>query len=217
MITTLLADDDDRVRTDLAALLDLEPDIVVVDAVGDGRAAVQSAGRLRPDVVVMDVRMPVLDGIAATEQLRSLPGPGQVLVLTTFDLDEYVLGAVRAGAAGFLLKDAAPDQLADAVRTVAAGHALVDPRATTRLIRALIRPEPADHRLTEREVDMVRRLARGLSNAEIAAETHLSRLTVKAHLSSILTKLGLTSRIQVVVWAYEHGLVRPGQAAGTGP
>lgn len=213
MITALVADDDARVCDDLAVLLDLEPDITVVDAVGDGRAAVQAAGRLRPDVVVMDVRMPVLDGIAATAQLRSVAGSGQVLVLTTFDLDEYVLGAVRAGAAGFLLKDAAPDHLAGAVRTVAAGHALVDPRATARLLRALVRPEPADHRLTEREVDMVCRLARGLSNAEIAAESHLSRLTVKAHLSSILAKLGLTSRIQVVVWAYEHGLVRPGQGS----
>lgn len=213
MITTLLADDDPRVREDLAVLLGLEPDLNVLETAADGRAAVRATARLRPDVVIMDIRMPVLDGIAATTLLRAAQHVPQVLVLTTFDLDEYVVGAVRAGAAGFLLKDRAPDQLPDAVRTVAAGQALVDPRATTRLLRALVLPSTTEHPLTEREVDVVRRLARGLSNADIAADAQLSRLTVKAHISSILTKLGLTSRIQVVVWAYEHGVVRPGEPA----
>ena len=207
----VVADDDPRVREDFTALLDLEPDITVVGTAADGAAAIEVASRLLPHVVVMDVRMPGRDGIDATRALRRRHGDRcRVLVVTTFDLDEYVLGAVRAGAAGFLLKDQAPDLLASAVRTVAAGDAVVSPRATARLLRELVAPGPAGHRLaaglTERETEIVLLMARGLSNKEIAQQARITRATVKTHVSNILAKLGLSSRLQVTVWAYENGL-----------
>jgi len=210
-IRTVVVDDDARVRRDLATLLELEADIAVVAVAADGAAAVDVCDRLTPDVVVMDVRMPVMDGIEATRLLRRRHRARcRVLVLTTFDLDDYVLGAVRAGASGFLLKDQAPDHLAAAVRTIAAGDGIVAPRATARLLQEFVQPTLADQRspdgLTDREVDLVRLMARGLSNTEIAAEAYISRATVKTHVSNILGKLNLTSRIQIVVWAYEHGL-----------
>lgn len=210
-LRVVVADDDPRVREDFTALLGLEPDIAVVGTAADGEAAVQVASQLRPHVVVMDVRMPGRDGIDATRALRRRHlDRCRVLVVTTFDVDEYVLGAVRAGAAGFLLKDQAPDLLAPAVRTVAAGEGVVSPRATARLLRELVSPGLADHRppagLTEREAEVVRLMARGLSNEEIAQEARIARATVKTHVSNVLAKLGLTSRLQVVVWAYEHGL-----------
>ncbi len=219
-IRVVVADDDPRVRTDFTTLLELEADLVVVGTAADGAAAVDLGARLRPDVVVMDVRMPGLDGIEATRRLRARVGDrSRVLVVTTFDLDEYVLGAVRAGAAGFLLKDRAPDLLAPAVRTVAAGDGIVSPRATARLLRELAAPVAVGPPggLTEREADLVALLARGLTNEEIAARARISRATVKTHMSNVLAKLGLANRLQVVVWAYEHGLVAPPSAAPRPP
>lgn len=220
-IRVVVADDDERVRRDFRQLLELESDIEVVAVAPDGGAAVEVCGRLRPDVVVMDVRMPGMDGIEATRQLRRAHADRcRVLVITTFDLDDYVLAAVRAGASGFLLKDDAPGQLAPAVRTIAAGDAIVAPRATARLLREFVRPDVeaavgrAPGALTDREAHLVRLMARGLSNEEIAAQAFISRATVKTHVSHILTKLDLTSRIQVVVWAYENGLAAVPPAAG---
>jgi DNA-binding NarL/FixJ family response regulator len=219
-VRVVVADDDPRVRTDFTTLLELEPDLVVVGTAPDGAAAVEAAARLLPDVVVMDVRMPRLDGIEATRRLRARVGDrSRVLVVTTFDLDDYVLGAVRAGAAGFLLKDRAPDLLAPAVRTVAAGDGIVSPRATARLLRELAAPAAAGPPggLTEREADLVALLARGLTNGEIAARARISRATVKTHMSNVLAKLGLANRLQVVVWAYEHGLAAPPGSGGRPP
>lgn len=219
-IRVVVVDDDERVRLDFRQLLDLESDLEVAAVASDGAAAVEVCGRLLPDVVVMDVRMPGMDGIEATRRLRRAHTDRcRVLVITTFDLDDYVLAAVRAGASGFLLKDHAPGQLAPAVRTIAAGDAIVAPRATARLLREFVRPDVALGRapgpLTEREAYLVHLLARGLSNEEIAAQAFISRATVKTHVSHILTKLDLVSRIQVVVWAYENGLAAP-PAAGAG-
>ena len=205
VICVVIVDDDVRVRSDFRDLLELEPDICVIALAGDGATAIEVCGRLRPDVVVMDIRMPVMNGIEATSAIRAADS-GRVLVITTFDLDEYVLGAVRAGASGFLLKDQAPDQLAAAVRTVASGDAIVSPRATARLLAEFVAPStPAERThpvLTPREVDVVMLMAEGLSNEEIAVRAGISRATVKTHVSSILTKLGLTTRIQIVVWCY---------------
>jgi DNA-binding NarL/FixJ family response regulator len=207
-ISVLIADDDERVRHSFAALLELEPDIVVVATVNDGEMAVEVATRLQPDVIVMDIRMPRLDGIGATTQVRAQnPNWGRILVVTTFDLDEYVLGAARAGASGFLLKDQAPEELAKAVRLVASGDAIVSPRATARLLKEFVRSignDAATKLLTDRELDVVRLMAKGLSNDEIAREAFIALGTVKTHVSSILAKLHLQSRIQVVVWAFEH-------------
>lgn len=210
-LRVVVADDDPRVREDFTTLLDLEPDITVVGTAEDGAGAVATAGRLQPHVVVMDVRMPGRNGIEATRALRRRHHDRcRVLVVTTFDLDEYVLGAVRAGASGFLLKDQAPELLAPAVRTVAAGEGVVSPRATARLLRELVAPGLADDRapagLTEREAEVVALMARGLSNEEIARRARITRATVKTHVSNVLAKLGLSSRLQVVVWAYENGL-----------
>ena len=214
VLTVVVADDDARVRADFSDLLGLEPDVRVVGTAPDGATAVALCERLLPDVVVMDVRMPTMDGIEAVRRLRRRHDDRcRALVVTTFDLDEYVLGAVRAGASGFLLKDRAPEVLADAVRTIAAGDAIVSPRATARLLAELVEPAlpdaDEDAALTDREVEIVRLMARGLSNAEIASEAFIALATVKTHVSSVLAKLGLTSRIQVVVWAYEHGLGSP--------
>lgn len=213
-LRVVVADDDPRVRGDFRQLIELEPDLEVVTTVGDGRAAVAAGDRFRPEVVVMDVRMPGLDGIAATRRLRERHTDRcRVLVVTTFDLDEYVLGAVRAGAVGFLVKDQAPEALAGAIRAVAAGDGIVSPRATARLLRELVAPDDDDGgagRLTARETDLVRLLARGLSNAKLAAALQISAATVKTHVSNVLAKLGLGSRLQLVVWAYDHGLA-PGR------
>jgi DNA-binding NarL/FixJ family response regulator len=213
IIRVLIVDDDERVRRGFAGLLALEADIDVVGLANDGETAVELTARLQPDVVVMDIRMPRLDGIEATRRIRDgNPAWGRTLVVTTFDLDEYVLGAARAGASGFLLKDEAPEELAKAVRLVASGDAMVSPRATARLLQEFVRPhtEPLLHKaetaLTERELDVVRLMTRGLSNDEIARDAYISLGTVKTHVSNILSKLGLQSRIQIVVWAYENGL-----------
>jgi DNA-binding NarL/FixJ family response regulator len=210
-LRVVVADDHALVRSGIRGLLEVEGIEVVAEA-ADGAEAVQAASRTEPDVVVMDVRMPRVDGIEATRRLRALDRERcRVLVVTTFDLDDYVLGAVRAGAAGFLLKDHAPELLAAAVRTVAAGDGIVSPRATARLLREFVArqdPGPAGG-LTPREVDVVALMARGLSNGEIAARAGISRATVKTHVSNVLAKLGLSNRLQVVVWAYEHGLNPP--------
>ncbi|MFW6695679.1 response regulator [Streptomyces sp. MAR4 CNX-425] len=211
----LICDDQDLVRTGLVTIIDAQPDLEVAGECGDGRTAVDLAGRLRPDVVLMDVRMPVLDGIEATRRLAGarVPHPAKVLVLTTFNLDSYVYEALRAGAAGFLLKDAPPAQLLHGIRTVATGAALLDPEVTRRLVgryAARIRPAddtPRDIPLTPRELEVLRLLAGGLSNAEIAAELQLSPETVKTFVSRILTKLDLRDRVQAVVYAYRQGLV----------
>jgi DNA-binding NarL/FixJ family response regulator len=219
MIKVLVADDQALVRGGLVAILDAQDDIEVVGEADDGGVAVDAALQLRPDVVLMDVRMPKVDGIEATRRLAAHPGAPRVLILTTFDLDEYVYESLRAGAAGFLLKDAPPARLADAVRTVAAGESLVAPPVTRRLVERFMRRPPPDTarrdtfaELTERELDVVKLVARGLANAEIAGELFLSEATVKTHLTRILSKLGLRDRVQVVVLAYESGLVEPGAA-----
>ncbi|MFF5228844.1 response regulator [Dactylosporangium sp. NPDC000521] len=217
MITVLVADDHALIRSGLSAMLGAQPDLTVVGEAADGAEAVRLAGSLAPDVVMMDIRMPVMDGIEATRRIRHRQDGPRVLVLTTFDLDGYVYEALRAGAAGFLLKDAPPGQLAEAVRTVAAGDALLAPAVTRRLIDRFLRVPPVDtaaalaaDRLTDRELEVLQLVARGLSNAEIAAALHLSEATVKTHVSRVLTKLDLRDRVQAVVHAYEHGLVTPG-------
>jgi DNA-binding NarL/FixJ family response regulator len=223
-IRVLIADDQAMIRDGLAALLSSAPDIEVVGQAGDGREAVELARGLDPDVVVMDIRMPVLDGLAATAQILGgqpaeagggTAGRPKVLVLTTFDLDEYVYEALGAGASGFLLKDAPAADLLTGVRVVAAGDALLAPSITRRLIgdfarrRRQERPRPdITATLTPRELDVLRLIARGLSNAEIAAELVLAEQTVKTHVGHVLGKLGLRDRTQAVVYAYENGLAR---------
>ncbi|WP_018658042.1 response regulator [Actinomadura flavalba] len=220
-ITVLIADDQVMIRDGLAALLSSDPEIEVVGQAGDGREAVEMARALDPDVIVMDIRMPGMDGLAATAELTGAAPEGvdpadlrpKVLVLTTFDLDEYVYEALGAGASGFLLKDAPAAELIRGVRIVASGDALLAPSITRRLIgdfarrRRHQRPSPAaTAALTPRERDVLRLIARGLSNAEIAAELVLAEQTVKTHVGHVLTKLGLRDRTQAVVYAYENGL-----------
>jgi DNA-binding NarL/FixJ family response regulator len=213
-LRVVVVDDDARVRDDFRELLELEDDIEVIGVVADGATAVEFCQRTTPDVVIVDVRMPVMNGIDATTHIRSNVRHGstcRVLVVTTFDLDNYVLGAIHAGASGFLLKDQAPDQLVSAVRIIAAGDAVVAPRATARLISELVerptrRPTPPPG-LTGRELEIIAMMSTGLSNEDIASMARISRATVKTHVSNILAKLGLTSRIQIVVWAYQHGLI----------
>jgi DNA-binding NarL/FixJ family response regulator len=216
MIKVLVADDHALARGGLRVMLDVQDDLEVVGEAEDGAQAVEEALRLRPDVVVMDIRMPRLDGIEATRRLRKHAGAPSVLVLTTFDLDEYVYEALRAGAGGFMLKDAPPGQLAEAVRTVAAGDTLLAPAVTRRLVERFVkRPSPGAGdeltELTERELEVLRHVGRGLSNAEIAGRLYLSEATVKTHLTRILSKLGLRDRVQAVVFAYETGLIEPGE------
>lgn len=214
-IRVLVCDDQVLIRTGLATIIDAQPDLAVAGECEDGRAAVDLAARLRPDVVVMDVRMPVLDGIEATRLLAGagVERPVKVLVVTTFNLDEYVYEALRAGASGFLLKDAPPSQLLHGIRTVAAGSALLDPEVTRRLVgryAARIRPAGSgrsDLPLTPRELEVLRLIADGRSNSEIAAALVISQETVKTFVSRILAKLGLRDRVQAVVYAYRHGLV----------
>ncbi|MFF2213831.1 response regulator [Streptomyces antibioticus] len=214
-VRVLVCDDQVMIRAGLATIIDAQPDLEVAGQCGDGRTAVDLAGELRPDVVVMDVRMPVLDGIEATRLLAGagVADPVKVLVVTTFNLDEYVYEALRAGASGFLLKDAPPDRLLHGIRTVALGQALLDPDVTRRLVgRYAARIRPARHPvrdlpLTPRELEVLRLIADGLSNGEIAAELVISPETVKTFVSRILTKLDLRDRVQAVVFAYRHGLV----------
>jgi DNA-binding NarL/FixJ family response regulator len=220
MIRVLIADDQAMVRQGFGALLAAQPDLLVVGDAADGAAAVEASRRLDPDVVLMDVRMPVLDGLAATRQLlgdRRGDRP-RVLILTTFDLDDYVYEALRAGASGFLLKDAPAADLVHAVRVVAAGEALLAPSVTRRLIAEFAarpgqrRPRPTDlTALTPRETDVLRLIARGRSNAEIAADLVVAEQTVKTHVGRILAKLQLRDRAQAVVLAYETGLVAAGE------
>ena len=217
MIRALVADDQEAVRAGLAALLETQADITVVATAADGREAVRHSREHAPDIVLMDIRMPVLDGIAATRELCAGDYGPRVLVLTTFDLDEYVYDALQAGASGFLLKDARPDTLFEAVRVVAAGDALLAPVVTRRLIAEFARLRPPQRiraedldALTRREVEILGLVAAGLSNHEIAARLVLSNETVKTHVSHVLRKLGLRDRAQAVVAAYESGLVVPG-------
>ncbi|GIJ56471.1 response regulator [Virgisporangium aurantiacum] len=216
MIRVLVCDDQALIRTGFTTIIDAQPDLEVVGECGDGRAAVDLAGALRPDVVVMDVRMPVLDGIGATRLLAGagVAHPVKVLVVTTFNLDEYVYEALRAGASGFLLKDAPPAQLLHGIRTVATGAALLAPEVTRQLVgryAARIRPAPAGSAdgipLTPRELEVLRLIADGRSNSEIAATLVISHETVKTYVSRILTKLDLRDRVQAVVYAYRRGLV----------
>jgi len=214
-LRVVVADDHALVRSGITGILEAGGLEVVAEA-ADGAEAVQAARRLRPDVVVMDVRMPRVDGIEATRRLLREPDPPQVLVLTTFDLDEYAFEALRAGAAGFLLKDAPTERLVDAVRTVAAGEALLAPAVTRRLVERFLgapppgpRPDPAA-RLSAREKEVWLLVAEGLSNAEVAASLVVTEATVKAHVTRLLAKLGVRDRVQAVVLAYETGLVRPG-------
>jgi DNA-binding NarL/FixJ family response regulator len=220
-IRVLIADDQGMVREGLSVLLNAQPDIEVAGTAADGVDAVRMAAELRPDVVLMDVRMPVRNGLEATRMIVGQAAEGvqvpKVLILTTFDLDEYVYEALRAGASGFLLKDASGRQLAEAVRVVAAGDALLSPSVTRRLIEAFARAGPPRgptrervEWLTERETEVLALVAQGLSNAEIAAHLVVAEQTVKTHVSRILAKLGLRDRTQAVVFAYETGLVRPG-------
>ncbi|HET7129374.1 MAG TPA: response regulator transcription factor [Gaiellaceae bacterium] len=219
MIRVLIADDQVLVRTGFRVILDAEPDLEVVGEAGDGSETVELVPQKRPDVVLMDIRMPNLDGIEATRRLTALPRAPRVLMLTTFDLDEYVYEALRAGASGFLLKDAGADELLHAVRVVAAGEALLSPSITRRLIADYARRPPAREQpaalaeLTPRELEVVRLLARGLSNGEIARELVLGEATVKTHVARVFQKLDLHDRAQAVVLAYETGLVIPGETA----
>jgi DNA-binding NarL/FixJ family response regulator len=220
VIRVLLADDQALLRGGFRMILDAQDDLEVVGEANDGASAVEETLRLHPDVVLMDVRMPRVDGIEATRRLLAAGSPCRVLMLTTFDLDEYIYEAIRAGASGFMLKDVSPRQLVEAVRTVAAGDALLASAITRRLLERFIRrpppgasgvPATLDH-LTPREIDVLRLVARGLSNAEIARELIVGEATVKTHVERILDKLEVRDRTQAVVAAYETGLVEPGSA-----
>jgi DNA-binding NarL/FixJ family response regulator len=220
MIRVLIVDDQPLMRTGFSMILDAEPDIEVVGEARDGFEAVKLAGHVRPDVVLMDIRMPWMDGIEATRRRAGpeAPDPVRVLILTTFDLDELVLGALRAGASGFLLKDAPPEDMVDAIRVVARGDALIAPSVTRRLLDRFASklPDPQRSRppaldsLTARELEVLGLVARGMSNAEIAELLVVSETTVKTHVGRILSKLDLRDRVQAVVLAYETGIVQPG-------
>ena len=217
MIRVLIADDQALVRGGFRLILDAQKDIEVVGEAADGHEALALARELEPDVVLMDVRMPDLDGIEATQRLLESNRSPRVLMLTTFDLSEYVYQAMKAGASGFLLKDVRPEQLAEAVRVVAAGEALLAPAITRRLIEEFVhRPPPGARapaelaQLTDRELEVLKLVAQGHSNAQLAASLVLSEATVKTHLTHILAKLNLRDRVQAVVLAYESGLVQPG-------
>ena len=220
-IRVLIVDDQPLLRAGFRMILSAEPDIDVVGEAGDGRTAIDAAARLRPDVVLMDVRMPVMDGVDATRHLLAGGDPApRVLILTTFDLDEYIVEALRAGASGFLLKDTPTDDLIRAIRVVAGGDALIAPSVTRRLLERFASRLPSTgerlpqalRELTEREREVLQLVAHGLSNAEIAERLVVGEATVKTHVSRVLTKLGLRDRVQAVVVAYELGLVRPGDA-----
>jgi DNA-binding NarL/FixJ family response regulator len=211
MTTVLLADDQEMVRTGFRLILSAESDLDVVGEAGTGAAAVEKARALKPDVVLMDIRMPELDGLAATRALMGDPTPPRIVVVTTFDLDEYVYGALRAGACGFLLKDAGPRLLVEAVRAAANGDALVSPSITVRLLEHLATPKSAPalpEPLSPRELEVVQAVARGRTNAEIAAELFVSLSTVKTHLTNVQSKLSARNRVEIAAWAWEHGIVR---------
>ena len=217
-IRVVVADDQGMVRSGFSTLLNAQPDIEVIGEAVNGQDAVARAAELRPNVILMDVRMPVLDGLQATRQITGMDDPPRILILTTFDLDDYVFEALRAGASGFLLKDASAGELAEAVRVVAAGDGLLAPAVTRRLIAEFARmggPRlPARKNLkelTERETEVLALVARGMTNAEIARYLVVAEQTVKTHVSRVLMKLGLHDRAQAVVFAYESGLVRPGE------
>ncbi|WP_219466570.1 response regulator [Nonomuraea rhizosphaerae] len=222
-IRVLLVDDQPLLRTGFRLILEAEPDITVVGQAGDGKDAQEQTRALLPDVVLMDIRMPGVDGIEATRRIVREAAPTahvpKVLVLTTFDLDEYIVEALRSGASGFLLKDVPPDELVQAIRVVAAGDAIVAPSVTRRLLDRFATRLPSAYeqatparldRLTERELEVLRLIAKGMSNAEIAAKLVVSETTVKTHVGNVLTKLGLRDRVQAVVLAYETGLITPG-------
>jgi len=216
-ITVLLADDQPLLRRGFSMIIEAEPDLTVIAEAGDGAQAVAAARTHAPDVVLMDIRMPGTDGIEATRRIVAADPDARVLVLTTFDLDEYAFGALRAGASGFLTKDVRPAELVAAIRTVAAGDAIVSARVTRRLLQEYAHLLPTDTarfpglaELTEREREVLTAVARGLSNAEIADAFCVSETTVKSHVGRVLAKLGLRDRVQIVVLAYEAGLVRPG-------
>lgn len=218
MIRVVLVDDQEMVRAGFRMILESEADITVVGEAGDGREAIEVVARSAPHVVLMDVRMPVMDGIEATRHVVAAAGDARVLILTTFDLDDYVYSALRAGASGFMLKDAPADQLINAVRVIAAGDALLAPSVTRLLIEEVSRRPSVDPSavapgladLTDRELEVLKLMARGLSNGEVAAHLYLGEATVKTHVGRVLTKLGLRDRVQAVVVAYESGLVTPG-------
>lgn len=215
MIRVLIADDQDMVRAGFRMILDAQDDIEVVADVADGVEAVRRARELRPDVCLLDIRMPGLDGLEVTRRLAGpdVADPLKIVVVTTFDLDEYVHAALQGGASGFLLKDAGPALLIEAVRAAARGDALVSPQITVRLLRHFAGQRPADRRqpvtdtLTARELDVVRAAARGLTNGEIGAELHLSLSTVKTHLASVQAKLGARNRVEIAAWAWRHGVM----------
>jgi len=220
-LTVLIVDDQALVRAGFRMILDAEEDIDVAGEAANGREAVEEARRLRPDVVLMDVRMPEVDGIEATRRLLADDGAGpKVVMLTTFDMDEYVYDALRAGASGFLLKDVPPEQLVAGIRAVAAGDALLAPSVTRRVIEEFVRRRPSSMQtlppelveLTARELEVLKLIARGLSNAEIAKELFVSETTVKTHVAHVLTKLNVRDRVQAVVLAYETGLATPGDS-----
>jgi DNA-binding NarL/FixJ family response regulator len=217
VISILIVDDQDLVREGLRMILDAEPDLSVAGEAANGSQALAQARKLDPDIILMDVRMPELDGIQATTQLIRGGCRARILMLTTFNLDEYVYHAMKAGASGFLLKHASREQLAGAVRTVVAGETLLAPAITRRLIEDFCRgPAPGTAastaaRLSQRELDVMRLVAQGMSNAEIAARLYLSETTVKSHIARTLAKLSLRDRVQIAVFAYENGIVRPGR------
>jgi DNA-binding NarL/FixJ family response regulator len=224
VISVLIVDDQDLVREGLRMLLEAEPDLTVVGEAGDGGQALVQARRLDPDVILMDVRMPQMNGIEATARLVQRGSRARILMLTTFNLDEYVYHALKAGASGFLLKDASREQLTGAVRAAPAGETLLAPAITRRLIEDFCRgPAPGTQSaatsggLSERELGVVRLVAEGQSNAEIAARLYLSEATIKSHIARILAKLRLRDRVQIAVYAYEHGIVKPGRGTASPP
>ena len=212
-IRIVIADDQALVRSGFRLIVDARPDLEVVGEAEDGEQAVALVGELKPDVILLDIRMPNLDGIEATKRIVATGTPTRILVLTTFDLDEYVYGAIRAGASGFLLKDVRPGELVDAIRVVASGNALLGPTAVERLLRRFSDERPTDPvaigSLTDREAEILRLLAGGLSNAEVAAALVVSEATVKSHVSNLLRKLGVRDRVQAVIAAYDAGVVQP--------
>jgi DNA-binding NarL/FixJ family response regulator len=221
-ISVLIADDQPLMRSALRACVDAEPDLTVIGEAANGAEACRQAQRLRPHIVVMDVRMPIMDGIEATRRIVSLTGSPRprVLVMTNFDLDEHIIDALRAGASGFLVKDSPPEELLRAIRVIASGEALLAPSVTRRLLELRGRtlppmpsqtPDTALTGITPRELTVLKLMARGLSNAQIAGEMELAASSIKTHVGHLLAKLGAPDRVHLVVWAYEHELVRPGE------